>query len=100
MPDHDSGQVYAFFQEDPLLIEPHLLACVWVEMGVPVRRCAFAVARRIRSTSRVTPGLSVAHLSIPAFTPVLAIPSTMSCTNMSAINSGPPIAVPGPRKWK
>ena len=37
-------------------------------MGTPVWRCAWAVARRIRSTPGVRPGASVAHFRMPALT--------------------------------
>ena len=36
------------------------------------------------------PGSSVAHLRIPALTPVSAMPSSMSLTNISVMISGPP----------
>ena len=41
-------------------------AWVWVEIGTPVRLCAWATARSTRSTPGVMPGSSVAHLRIAA----------------------------------
>ncbi len=69
-------------------------------IGTPVARWARATARSTRSTPGVRPGWSVAHLRIEARTPVPAMPSVMSRTNMSTIGSGPFSAVPGPLKWK
>ncbi len=66
-----------------------------VEIGTPVRLCAWATARSTRSTPGVTPGSSVAHLRIPALTPVSAMPSSMSRTNMSDMISGPPSMAAG-----
>ena len=56
--------------------------------GAPDRWWAAATARMTRSTPGVMPPASMAPLSRPAFTPVPAIPSTMSATNMSTIGSG------------
>src|SRR5690348_10568465 len=50
--------------------------------------CALATARITRSTPRVSPGVSIAHLSSPALIPVPAIPSTMSLTKRATIGSG------------
>ena len=77
-----------------------MAALVWVVIGTPVWRWVWAQARRTRSTSGVTPGMSVAHLITPALTPVPAIPSTMSRTNMSTIGSLPSGPVPGRRALK
>jgi len=54
----------------------------------------------IRSTPGVSPGASMAHLRNAALTPVPAMPSVMSRTNMWVIVSGPSSSVPGPVKWK
>jgi hypothetical protein len=62
-------------------------ASVWVLIGTPVCRCAQATARSTRSMPLVTPGLSVQHLRMPAFTPVSAMPRVMSSTNISTITS-------------
>ncbi len=72
-------------------------AWVCVEIGTPVRLCAWATARSTRSTPGVMPGSSVAHLRIPALTPVSAMPCSMSRTNMSVMISGPSSIPPGPR---
>ena len=53
-------------------------AWVWVVIGTPVRRCASAAAAITRRTSGVSPGRSVTTLSMPARTPVPAIPTSMS----------------------
>ena len=62
-------------------------ACVWMVTGVPVWACACATDLSTRSTPWVRPFSSTAHLSIPALTPVPAIPSVMSRTNSSVIAS-------------
>ncbi len=73
---------------------------VWVVIGTPVWRWAWATARSTRSTPGVIPGVSVAHLRMPARTPVSPMPSRISLTNNSIIGSAPPRMVPGPWKWK
>src|SRR5579859_4985514 len=64
-----------------------LQAFVWVLMGTPVCRWARATARNTRSMFGVTSCASVQHLRIPAFTPVVPMPSSMSSTNMSTMTS-------------
>ena len=61
---------------------------MWTVIGQPVARWVRATARITRSTPGVGPGSSMAHLSIPAFTPVPAIPSVMSRENRVTIGSG------------
>ncbi len=51
-------------------------------------RCARATARMTRATPSVMPWWSMAHLRKAALTPVPAMPSVMSATNMSTIGSG------------
>src|SRR5205085_1934544 len=58
-------------------------AFVCVVMKTPVVRCAQAIERSTRSTSSVTPGASVQHLSAPARTPVSPIPCSISRTKSS-----------------
>ena len=55
--------------------------------GAPVATCAPATARSTRSTPGVRPCSSIAHLRNAAFTPVPAMPSVMSATNMAVIGS-------------
>ncbi len=57
-------------------------------IGHPVARWARATARITRSTPWVRPASSTAHLSMPARTPVPAMPSVMSPTNSGTIGSG------------
>ncbi len=57
-------------------------------MGAPVWRWARATARMTRATPSVMPWWSMAHLRKAALTPVPAMPSVMSLTNMSTIGSG------------
>jgi len=55
MPDDHPAQVDALFFEDALLFQPRRSpAWVWVEIGTPVRLCAWATARSTRSTPGVT----------------------------------------------
>ena len=72
--------------------------------GTPVRWWAAATARITRSTPGVMPCWSMAHLSMPARTPVPVIPSVMSRTNMSTIGSGTSVPTTafsaGPRPTK
>ena len=56
--------------------------------GTSVWWWAAATARITRSTPGVMPSSSMAHLSMPALTPVPAMPSVMSPTNISTIGSG------------
>ena len=63
-------------------------ACVWMVIGVPpVATWARATERSTRSTPSVSPFSSTAHLSMPALTPVPAMPSVMSRTKNSVIVS-------------
>src|ERR1700680_3094303 len=92
MADDHLAQVHALVRQDPLLLEPPGLGGVGVcvVMGVPVLRWAWATALSTRSTPGVMPGVSVAHLRMPARTPLSPIPSRISRTNSSVIGSGPP----------
>jgi hypothetical protein len=56
-------------------------------IGTPVLACARATARSTRSTPSVRPLASTAHLSMPARTPVSAMPSVMSRMKKSVIVS-------------
>ena len=56
-------------------------------IGTPVAACARATARSTRSTPSVRPFSSTAHLSMPARTPVSAMPSVMSRMKNSVIVS-------------
>src|SRR5947209_5127057 len=49
-------------------------AQVWVEMGTPVAFWARAEARRMASSTGVTPAVSVAHLMMAALTPMGPVP--------------------------
>ena len=60
---------------------------VWTVIGVPVARWVRATARITRSTPGVSPGSSMAHLSMPARTPVWAIPSVTSPTKSGTMAS-------------
>ena len=101
MSDDDTRQIHALFEKDPLLIEPDPLARVRMS-----RNGHSGAAMRLRGRAKNAfdifsqAGSIRGALRIPAFTPVSAIPLVMSRTNISAINSGPPKTVPGPRKWK
>jgi hypothetical protein len=60
-----------------------------VEIGTPVAFWARADARSTFSMTCVTPWVSVAHLMIAAFTPLLPIPWVMSRMNRSVTWSTP-----------
>ena len=61
---------------------------MWIVIGVPpVATCARATDRSTCSTPSVSPLVSTAHLSMPALTPVPAMPSVMSRTKNSVIAS-------------
>src|SRR5213594_2196813 len=64
-------------------------AQVCVEIGTPVAFWARAEARSTVSITGVTPAVSVAHLMMPAFTPLVPMPRVMSRTNSSATASTP-----------
>src|SRR5437870_4720790 len=64
-------------------------AQVCVEIGTPVAFWARAEARSTVSITGVTPAVSVAHLMIPALTPLVPMPRVMSRTNSSATASTP-----------
>src|SRR5690606_10884413 len=72
----------------------------WVVMATPVSRWATAAASMTRTTSPVNPAASVAILIIPARTPVPAIPSVMSLTNIVVRASVPSTTRPGPLRAK
>ena len=63
-------------------------AWVWVVIGTPVRRCAAAAASITRRTSGVRPWRSVTTLSIPARTPVPAMPD-LDVAQRTAPPTGP-----------
>ena len=73
---------------------------VWVVIGAPVRRWAWATARSTRSTPGVRPGRSVAHLRIAARTPVSPTPSTISADEQLGHRLRAAEDGAGPRKWK
>ena len=60
-------------------------AWVWIVTGVFVAACARATERSTCSTPAVRPLASTAHLSMPALTPVPAMPSVMSRTKNSVM---------------
>src|SRR2546428_185523 len=64
-------------------------AQVCVEIGTPVAFWARAEARSTVSITGVTPAVSVAHLMMPALTPLVPMPRVMSRTDSSATASTP-----------
>ena len=58
-------------------------------MGTPVAFWARADARRMVSITGVTPSVSVAHLMMAAFTPLVPMPWVRSRTKSSATASMP-----------